>query len=83
MPDRPRVLLVDDEPQVRELLSRHLSNKGFDCTQAADGRAALERIESDPPHLVVTDIKMPRMDGMELLRRLSSQGVDLPVVLIT
>ncbi len=83
MSDRPRVLLVDDEPRVRELLARHLTNKGFDCIQAEDGLVALECIEADSPHLVVTDIKMPRMDGMELLRRLTGDGVELPVVLIT
>jgi response regulator RpfG family c-di-GMP phosphodiesterase len=83
MGDRGRVLLVDDEPQVRELLERHLRNQGYDCGQAENGLEALERIDEDPPDLVVTDIKMPRMDGMELLRRLTGRGLDLPVVVIT
>jgi len=83
MRDRPRVLLVDDEPPVRELLARHLTNKGFECVQAEDGIDGLERVATDSPDLVITDIKMPRMDGMQLLRRLVDGGMELPVVLIT
>jgi cyclic di-GMP phosphodiesterase len=78
-----RILLVDDEDQVRELLDRHLTIQGFVCSQAGNGRAALESVDEARPDLVITDIKMPRMDGMELLRRLRGRGVDLPVVIIT
>ncbi|SEG84646.1 two-component system, OmpR family, response regulator MprA [Thermomonospora echinospora] len=82
--DRPaRVLVVDDEPAVREALVGSLEFEGYRVTEAADGLAALERLGSDPPDLVVLDVLMPRMDGLTACRRLRAQGSMVPVLMLT
>jgi two-component system response regulator ResD len=62
------VLVVDDEPIVREVLSRYLSRAGFEVRAAADGQAALDLFEARRPELVVLDLMLPRVDGLEVLR---------------
>ena len=79
----PRILVVDDEPRMAEVIATALGRAGYDCitcNSAADALAALESRDAD---VVVTDWKMPDMDGMELLRRLRSQRPELPVILLT
>ncbi|MHC4859100.1 MAG: response regulator [Planctomycetota bacterium] len=78
-----RVLVVDDEPKIRQLLQRLLEREGYRVSTAGDGAAALEEILRERPALVITDLKMPGMDGVELLKRARSIDPDLPVVLIT
>jgi DNA-binding response OmpR family regulator len=70
MPAEARVLVVDDEPIVREVLSRYLSRAGFDVSSAADGQAALDLFEASRPELVVLDLMLPRVDGLEVFRRI-------------
>ena len=65
-----RVLVVDDEPIVREVLSRYLRFEGFQVETAADGQAALEAFESSRPELVLLDLMLPRVDGLEVFRRI-------------
>ncbi|HEX2312290.1 MAG TPA: response regulator, partial [Thermomonospora sp.] len=79
----PRVLVVDDEPAVREALASSLEFEGYRVAEAADGVAALERIETDRPDLVVLDVLMPRMDGLTACRRLRAQGSAVPVLMLT
>ena len=79
----PRVLIVDDEPDMLESCSRILSRQGYACTTAGDGRAALAILERDRPDLLLTDFKMPEMDGMALLRRAHELDPALPVIMIT
>lgn len=62
-----RVLIVDDEPSIRQLIATLLTLEGFDITTAPDGRAALEQILVAPPQLVISDVRMPFMNGYELL----------------
>jgi DNA-binding response OmpR family regulator len=69
-----RVLVVDDEPIVREVLSRYLSREGFEVETAADGQAALEAFEATRPELVVLDLMLPRMDGLEVFRRIRARN---------
>ena len=77
-----RVLVVDDEPIVREVLSRYLSRAGFEVSAAADGQAALEIFESSRPELVVLDLMLPRVDGLEVFRRIrASDGA--AVIMLT
>jgi DNA-binding NtrC family response regulator len=78
-----KILVVDDEQNMRVALFEALSRNGHDVVLAEDGEAALALVAKINPALVVTDIKMPRMDGLELLRRLKNKYPDLPVVIIT
>ena len=77
-----RVLVVDDEPMVREVLSRYLEHDGFDVVTADDGEQALERFDGHRPDLVLLDLMLPRIDGLEVFRRMRAVG-DVPVIMIT
>jgi DNA-binding NtrC family response regulator len=78
-----RILIVDDEPDMLENCSRILSRLGYACRTADSGRAALAILERDHPDLLLTDFKMPEMDGLELLRRAHELDPALPVVVFT
>jgi two-component system response regulator MprA len=82
--ERPaRVLVVDDEPAVRESLTSSLDFEGYEVVTADDGVPALERVEADRPDLVVLDVLMPGMDGLTTCRRLRAQGSTVPVLMLT
>jgi two-component system, chemotaxis family, sensor kinase CheA len=78
-----RVLVVEDSPVTRELVMEIVSNAGYQVVGAEDGLQALESLSSHQPDLVLTDLEMPRMDGIELTRRLRALDVTTPVVVIT
>jgi DNA-binding NtrC family response regulator len=78
-----RILIVDDEPDMLENCARILGRGQYDCLTAADGRRGLELLESERPDLLITDLKMPGLDGMELLRRARELDASLPVIMIT
>jgi DNA-binding NtrC family response regulator len=78
-----RILLVDDEPDMLENCSRILSRQGHTCVTAANGREALAILERERPDLLVTDLKMPEMDGMALLRHAREMDPTLPVIMLT
>lgn len=78
-----RVLVVDDEEGIRVLYKEEFEEAGFSVTLAADGEEALKLIEADAPDLVVMDIKMPGIDGVELLREVKERCKDLPIILST
>ena len=77
------LLVVDDEPNIRELLSASLRFAGFDVTVAADGNEALRQVAASAPDLIVLDVMMPDMDGFTVTRRLRDQGVRVPVLFLT
>jgi len=77
-----RVLIVDDDPHIREVLVFAFDKAGIATTQAGDGEAALALIAQGAPDLVVLDINMPRMDGLEVCRRLRA-GSDLPILFLS
>ena len=77
-----RVLVVDDEPMVLEVVSRYLERDGYLVDAAADGTEALEVFERRPPHLVILDLMLPSIPGMDVLRELRQRS-DVPVVLLT
>ena len=81
--DTRRILVVDDELKMRRLLELSLSNLGHEVVQAADGLEALACFDEAPFDLVMTDLKMPRMDGMALLRKLRERGEEVPVIVLT
>jgi DNA-binding response OmpR family regulator len=76
------VLVVDDEPIVREILERYLRREGFDVTTAADGKAAVDAFESSKPDLIVLDLMLPRIDGLEVFRRIRARN-GTPVIMLT
>ncbi|GAA1456230.1 response regulator transcription factor [Williamsia maris] len=78
-----RILVVDDDRAVRESLRRSLSFNGYTVETASDGVEALEQIVSSRPDAVVLDVMMPRLDGLEVCRRLRSTGDDLPILVLT
>jgi DNA-binding response OmpR family regulator len=77
-----RVLVVDDETTIRDIVRRYLSADGFEVGEAGDGEEALAAFAARPPDLVVLDVMMPGIDGLEVLRRLRSQS-DVYVILLT
>jgi two-component system, OmpR family, phosphate regulon response regulator PhoB len=76
------VLVVDDEPIVRDVVVRYLQRDGFDTLEAADGETARELIETASPQLVVLDVMLPGIDGLALCRWIRSRG-ELPVIMLT
>lgn len=72
---RARILVVDDEPVILDILRDVLEYEGFDVTTVGDGDLALERLQSESFDLLLTDLKMPRVDGLELIRRTSELGI--------
>ena len=80
---RPRVLVVDDDPKVLSLMDRGLAFEGYAVDVAADGNAALAIARERPPHLVVLDVMMPGIDGLEVCRRLRATGGDLAILMLT
>lgn len=80
---RGTVLVVDDDAEVRELVAEVLAMAGYAVEQAADGLAALEAVAERRPDLVVADLRMPRLDGAALARRLRRGRDPVPVVLLT
>src|SRR3954452_4120789 len=77
-----KILVVDDDPHIRELVRVFLRDEGFDVYEAADGLEALARLEAVKADLVILDVMMPNMDGWELARELSAAG-DLPLLMLT
>jgi DNA-binding response OmpR family regulator len=77
-----KVLVVDDEPTIREIVVGYLEREGFKTLEAADGNRARELIEHDPPDLVVLDLMLPGTDGLELCRWIRSRS-RLPVIMLT
>ena len=81
---RASVLVVDDEPTIAEIVARYLDRAGYRTRVARDGREAIELAESERPDLVVLDLMLPRMDGLEVMRRLRERDRDrIAVILLT
>ena len=80
---RPRILVVDDEAAIRDLLSKTLALAEYDVDLAPDGRTALERLRIIPYDLLITDLKMPGIDGLTVVREARRLKADIPVLIIT
>ena len=80
-----RVLIVEDEPDIRELVVHHLKREGYQVSAASSGEEALRQVQAAPPDLVLLDLMMPAMDGLEVCRRLRQDPatVSLPIVMLT
>ena len=77
------ILVVDDDEDILELIERHLSNKGYEVITAYDGEQALPLLDKVKFDLVITDLKMPKIDGMEILRRVKEVDPTIEVVILT
>lgn len=78
-----KVLVVDDEPQVRQLMEHFLTDRGFEVCLAENGRRALAELGAFAPDVVLLDMHMPEMDGLETLKHLAARAPGLPVIMVT
>ena len=78
-----RIMVVDDDPNILEVLQTRLESHGYAVVTASDGRQALDRLSEQSADLVITDLKMPGMDGIELLERLRARSSDVPTIFLT
>src|ERR1700730_14202809 len=83
LPERKQVLIVDDEPKLRKSLSAQRSRDGYEVMTAEDGEQGLALLKEHHIDLVITDLKMPKVDGMTLLRKALAEQPELPIVMIT
>src|SRR5512135_3497236 len=85
MSSRPRVLVVEDETNIRDLVSLHLGLEGFDCVGVGDGREALSRATGESFDLIVLDLMIPGLDGITVCRaiRRGDQNADVPILMLT
>jgi two-component system, NtrC family, nitrogen regulation response regulator NtrX len=78
-----RILVVDDEPEVRQLLRDFLSERGYDVVMAESGAEALSTLDTQTPDLVLLDVAMPDIDGVETLKRMVIRDPPVPVIMVT
>ncbi|HVC69986.1 MAG TPA: response regulator transcription factor [Acidimicrobiales bacterium] len=78
-----RILVVDDEPSIVDAVATSLRYEGFEVSEAVNGRLALAAAQEDPPDLIVLDIMLPDLDGLEVTRRLRADGVGVPILFLT
>ena len=81
--DTKRILVVEDDPDVRIALSRALGFEGYDVETAADGGKALAMVDESEPDVIILDVMMPFVDGLETCRRLRARGFDTPILVLT
>jgi DNA-binding response OmpR family regulator len=78
-----RVLVIDDDVRLRDLLSRYLSEQGLEVATLPDARELDKRLQRDPPHLIVLDLMLPGEDGLAICRRLRGSGETVPIIMLT
>src|SRR5437773_7005632 len=78
-----KILVVDDDVRLRDLLSRYLTEQGFDVATLTDARDIDKKLQRDPPHLVVLDLMLPGEDGLSVTRRLRGAGETVPIIMLT
>jgi len=79
----PRILLIDDDPSLLDVLAMAFEDAGHEVITAGDGHAGLDRARRLRPHIIVSDVNMPRVDGFSLCRRLREAGDRTPLILLT
>jgi two-component system response regulator AtoC len=78
-----KILVVDDEPEVRQVMEQFLIERGYEVRTAENGRRGLEALDAFAPDVVLLDMHMPEMDGLETLRHLTARAPGLPVIMVT
>lgn len=78
-----RILVVDDEPSITKLVSFNLEKAGYDVDTAADGQAALDKVQDTHPDLIVLDLMLPKVDGLDVCKRLRQENNHIPVIMLT
>ncbi|MEO7253966.1 MAG: response regulator transcription factor [Casimicrobium sp.] len=81
--DKPRLLVVEDDPALAQALALALSRRGFNVAQATNGRTALERATSESFAIIVLDLTLPELDGFEVLRAIRAKGLTTPIIVLT
>src|SRR5581483_31630 len=79
----PKVLVIDDDVRLRDLLSRYLDEQGFQVATLPDARDLDRKLQRDPPHLIVLDLMLPGEDGLAICRRLRGAGEMVPIIMLT
>jgi CheY-like chemotaxis protein len=79
----PLVLVVDDEAMIIDMVSRVVTDVGFRVARARNGQQALDMIAGEQPALIISDIRMPHLDGLLLVQRIREQGLSIPIILIS
>ncbi len=79
----PKILIVDDNEDNRDVLARRLQRRGFDVTQASGGKLGVTQATSDAPDLILMDMNMPELDGWEATRLIRSQSLSMPIIALT
>src|SRR5258706_13565610 len=79
----PKILVVDDDVRLRDLLTRYLGEQGFQVAALADARDIDKKLQRDPPHLIVLDLMLPGEDGLSVCRRLRGAGESVPIIMLT
>ncbi len=79
----PKILVIDDDARLRELLDRYLTQAGFAVTSLANAKELERRLERDPPHLIVLDWMMPGSDGLTVCKDLRARGIETPIIMLT
>ena len=79
----PKILVIDDDPRLRDLLVRYLTEQGFQVQALADARDLDKKLQRDPPHLLVLDLMLPGEDGLAVCRRLRGAGETVPIIMLT
>ena len=79
----PKILVVDDDVRLRDLLSRYLTEQGFQVAALPDSTQLDRRLQRDPPHLLVLDLMLPGEDGLSVCRRLRGAGETVPIIMLT
>src|SRR5213083_3660042 len=79
----PKILVIDDDVRLRDLLSRYLTEQGFQVATLPDARELDKKLQRDPPHLVVLDLMLPGEDGLAVCRRLRASGETVPIIMLT
>ena len=82
-PSSAKILVVDDDVRLRDLLTRYLGEQGFQVASLADARDLDKKLQRDPPHLVVLDLMLPGEDGLAVCRRLRGAGETVPIIMLT
>jgi response regulator RpfG family c-di-GMP phosphodiesterase len=82
-PDNPRILVVDDEKVIREILSDFLKEEGYAVTTVEDGQAAIEELHRASYNLVISDLKMPKMGGLDLVQKITEESLSVLIIIMT